>query len=67
MHGVGLFYECIQKINNSCNIKVFDYFRLFENRGEYFYDYEHLNVWGKQKFTELINKDILEDVSEEFV
>lgn len=51
------------KINDSCNIKVFDYFRLFENRG----DYEHLNVWGKQKFTELIKKDILEDVSEEFV
>ncbi len=58
-----VFYECIRKINDSCNIKVFDYFRLFENRG----DYEHLNVWGKQKFTELINKDILEDVSEEFV
>lgn len=52
-----IFYEYIEKLKAAYPIKVFDYLDLFDSK--YFFDNHHLNEQGKQKFTEIINRDIL--------
>ncbi|WP_017810406.1 hypothetical protein [Clostridium saccharoperbutylacetonicum] len=55
------FYSIINKVKEQYSFQFLDYFnnKLFEDSD--FYDVSHLNEIGAEKFTRILNKDIIWD------
>ncbi len=54
------FYHVVHKTEKKAGkLKVFDYADRFANQPDFFRDLTHLNTMGREKFTNLINTEIL--------
>lgn len=58
------FYKNMEQWQEDGSVVVKDYTNLYEENREYFYNPDHLNLYGSERFTEVINREIIKEIFE---